>query len=155
MWRLRTMLNPNGKFVFLFIPMLEALLPELEATAAQLAPVLTAITVSAAASSASEVVAAGVEGAGIAAEVLAQAPQAPLSPTDMARFTEAQNQAQKNADNRDCQQFLSQHGIDPKGFKNAINDLSLESRKVQYHSMECRHFRPAGPGECGKLGIEG
>jgi len=114
------MTDPNGKFAFLFIPILEALLPELEAAAAQLAPVVTTITVTATASAIPEIVAGSLAGGGIAGAALSQAP---FSPRDMARFNKAQNQAQKNADKKDCNDFVQKQGIDPAGLKKAIANI--------------------------------
>lgn len=61
--------------------------------------------------------------AGAAAAAATGAPQALLSSRDQGRFGKAQTQADKDLNNKECQQFLQAHDIDPQQLKDAVQKI--------------------------------
>jgi hypothetical protein len=57
---------------------------------------------------------------GVAAAGAAGGGQAPLSSNDMSRFEKAQDKANHDLNNKDCQKFLQQHDVDPNDLKDAV-----------------------------------
>jgi RHS repeat-associated protein len=79
---------------------------------------------------------------GGASTALTAGGKAPLDSKNLARFQSAQQQAEKNLDNKNCQSFLTQHGINPSDVKTAVqneqpwNGLKSTITEFQAHTYD-------------------
>jgi hypothetical protein len=127
------------------MPLLESLLPALETT---IPTVITTITVTAQATAPMWLDTLGpVLGDTLPLATMTALPQkTPLDNRNLNRFQKAQQKAQNNLNNKDCQSFLQAHGIDPSAVRNAIgNEVPWNGIKSSISQLAAAVFDPQDP----------